>query len=108
VRAVVRLPWVSFCFDAGSLAPESVFLKCGTRPRAYGSFARLFAQPEAVDSQCASTRAVAPPSVVLTVSKITVGLDGPARSASTAVVAAPNKRSCWSSACQVTALGDGI
>jgi N-acyl-D-amino-acid deacylase len=37
----VRLPWVSFGSDAGSIAPEGVFLKSSTHPRAYGNFARL-------------------------------------------------------------------
>jgi N-acyl-D-amino-acid deacylase len=32
---------VSFGSDAGSLAPEGVFLKSSTHPRAYGNFARL-------------------------------------------------------------------
>src|SRR5262249_54120124 len=41
VRKAVALPWVAFCSDAGSLAPEGVFLKTSTHPRAYGSFARL-------------------------------------------------------------------
>ncbi len=41
VRRQVRLPWVSFCSDAGSMAPEGVFLKSSTHPRAYGNFARL-------------------------------------------------------------------
>jgi N-acyl-D-amino-acid deacylase len=41
VKKQIRLPWVSFCSDAGSLAPEGVFLKSSTHPRAYGSFARL-------------------------------------------------------------------
>jgi N-acyl-D-aspartate/D-glutamate deacylase len=44
VRSVVRLPWVSFCSDSGSLAPEGAFLASGTHPRAYGSFARLLAR----------------------------------------------------------------
>jgi N-acyl-D-amino-acid deacylase len=44
VRKAVGLPWVSFCSDAGSLAPEGVFLESGTHPRAYGSFARLLAR----------------------------------------------------------------
>ena len=35
------LPWVSFGSDAASLAPEGVFLKQSTHPRAYGNFARL-------------------------------------------------------------------
>lgn len=41
VRRQIRLPWVSFCSDAGSLAPEGVFVRSSTHPRAYGSFARL-------------------------------------------------------------------
>jgi N-acyl-D-amino-acid deacylase len=41
VRREVRLPWVSFCSDSASLAPEGVFLKSNPHPRAYGSFARL-------------------------------------------------------------------
>ena len=41
VKRQIKLPWVSFCSDAGSLAPEGVFLKVNPHPRAYGSFARL-------------------------------------------------------------------
>jgi N-acyl-D-amino-acid deacylase len=41
VRRQIRLPWVSFGSDAGSLAPEGVFLKSSTHPRAYGNVARL-------------------------------------------------------------------
>jgi len=41
VKKQIKLPWVSFCSDAGSLAPEGVFLKANPHPRAYGSFARL-------------------------------------------------------------------
>jgi N-acyl-D-amino-acid deacylase len=41
VRKQIRLPWVSFGSDAGSMAPEGVFLKSSTHPRAYGNFARL-------------------------------------------------------------------
>lgn len=41
LRKKIRLPWVSFCSDAASLAPEGVFLNSSTHPRAYGSFARL-------------------------------------------------------------------
>jgi N-acyl-D-amino-acid deacylase len=44
VRKNLALPWVSFCSDAASLAPEGVFLKSSTHPRAYGSFARLLGQ----------------------------------------------------------------
>jgi N-acyl-D-amino-acid deacylase len=58
VRKQLRLPWVSFGSDAASMAPEGVFLKSSTHPRAYGSFARwlgryvrdekLAALPEAI------------------------------------------------------------
>jgi N-acyl-D-amino-acid deacylase len=41
VRREVALPWMSFGSDASSQAPEGVFLKSSTHPRAYGNFARL-------------------------------------------------------------------
>ena len=41
VRRQVGLPWMSFGSDAESQAPEGVFLKSSTHPRAYGNFARL-------------------------------------------------------------------
>jgi N-acyl-D-amino-acid deacylase len=41
IRKQIRLPWVSFGSDAGSMAPEGVFIKSSTHPRAYGNFARL-------------------------------------------------------------------
>ena len=41
VKRQIKLPWVSFCSDARSLAPEGVFLKSNPHPRTYGSFARL-------------------------------------------------------------------
>ncbi|MHC4556363.1 MAG: N-acyl-D-amino-acid deacylase family protein [Planctomycetota bacterium] len=41
VKRQIKLPWVSFCSDSSSLAPEGVFLKSNPHPRAYGSFARL-------------------------------------------------------------------
>ncbi len=41
VRRQIRLPWVSFGSDAASMAPEGVFIKTSTHPRAYGNFARL-------------------------------------------------------------------
>jgi len=41
VRREVGLPWMSFDSDASSQAPEGVFLKSSTHPRAYGNFARL-------------------------------------------------------------------
>ena len=44
VRSAAALPWVSFCSDAASLAPEGVFLKRNPHPRAYGAFARVLAR----------------------------------------------------------------
>lgn len=41
VKRKLQLPWVSFCSDSGTIAPEGVFLKSNPHPRAYGSFARL-------------------------------------------------------------------
>ena len=41
VRRQVALPWMSFGSDADGRAPEGVFLKSSTHPRAYGNFARL-------------------------------------------------------------------
>ena len=41
VRREVALPWVSFGSDAEASAPEGVFLKSSTHPRAYGNVARL-------------------------------------------------------------------
>lgn len=41
LRKQIRLPWVSFGSDGGSMTAEGVFLKSSTHPRAYGNFARL-------------------------------------------------------------------
>jgi N-acyl-D-amino-acid deacylase len=40
----IVLPWVSFGSDAESSAPEGVFLRSSTHPRAYGNFARIFSK----------------------------------------------------------------
>ncbi len=44
VRREVALPWVSFGSDEAGEAPEGVFLLSAAHPRAYGNFARVFAQ----------------------------------------------------------------
>src|SRR5688572_7069257 len=41
LRLQIRQPWVSFGSDASAPAPEGVFLKSSTHPRAYGNFANL-------------------------------------------------------------------
>jgi N-acyl-D-amino-acid deacylase len=40
LRKKLRLPWVSFASDAGSIAAEGAFLSSNPHPRAYGNFAR--------------------------------------------------------------------
>ena len=40
LRKKLRLPWVSFASDAGSLSAEGPFLLSNPHPRAYGNFAR--------------------------------------------------------------------
>ncbi|MFZ2349993.1 MAG: D-aminoacylase [Bacteroidales bacterium] len=41
LRKEIAIPWMSFGSDGKSMAPEGVFLKSATHPRAYGNFARL-------------------------------------------------------------------
>ncbi len=41
VERQTTLPWMSFGSDAAALAPEGVFLKSSTHPRAYGNFAKV-------------------------------------------------------------------
>jgi N-acyl-D-amino-acid deacylase len=40
LRKKLRLPWVSFASDAGSIAAEGPFLQSNPHPRTYGNFAR--------------------------------------------------------------------
>ncbi len=41
VKKEIARPWISFCSDEASQAPEGVFLKSNPHPRAYGSFVRV-------------------------------------------------------------------
>ena len=41
IKKEVAWPWMSFCSDESSQAPEGVFLKSNPHPRAYGSFIRV-------------------------------------------------------------------
>jgi N-acyl-D-amino-acid deacylase len=41
VKRMLKLPYVSICSDAGSIAAEGVNKNDGAHPRTYGSFARL-------------------------------------------------------------------
>lgn len=44
IKRQLQLPYVSLGSDAESAAPEGVFLKSSTHPRAYGNFARFLAK----------------------------------------------------------------
>ena len=44
VKREVALPWMSFGSDEQSEAPEGVFLKSSSHPRAYGNFIRVLAE----------------------------------------------------------------
>ena len=41
IKREVAWPWMSFCSDESSQAPEGAFLKSNPHPRAYGSFIRV-------------------------------------------------------------------
>lgn len=41
VKKKIAQPWMAFGSDAGSMAPEGVFLLSNAHPRAYGNFSRL-------------------------------------------------------------------
>jgi N-acyl-D-amino-acid deacylase len=41
IKKEIALPWVSFCSDAESMAPEGAFLRSNPHPRAYGNFVRV-------------------------------------------------------------------
>src|SRR3954470_519458 len=44
IKREVGLPWMSFGSDEASEAPEGVFLKSSSHPRAYGNFVRVLAE----------------------------------------------------------------
>ena len=44
LKREAALPWMSFGSDEASEAPEGVFLKSSSHPRAYGNFARVLAE----------------------------------------------------------------
>ncbi|MBK8021997.1 MAG: D-aminoacylase [Chloroflexi bacterium] len=62
LRRQLALPWVSFCSDELSVAPEGLFLKSNPHPRAYGAFARVlgkYARDEGVLSLTEAIRRLA-------------------------------------------------
>ncbi|MEO8175758.1 MAG: D-aminoacylase [Sphingomicrobium sp.] len=58
VAREVALPWMSFGSDAASMAPEGVFLKSSTHPRAYGNVARLLGKYVRDDQRLSLAEAV--------------------------------------------------
>lgn len=58
VAREVTLPWMSFGSDASALAPEGVFLKSSTHPRAYGNVARLLGKYVREEKRVALAEAV--------------------------------------------------
>ena len=58
VRRETALPWVSFGSDEAAPAPEGVFLKSNSHPRAYGNFARVFAKYVRADHALTAQEAV--------------------------------------------------
>jgi len=41
LKKTLPLPWLSYCTDESSYAPEGIFLRSGAHPRAYGSYPRI-------------------------------------------------------------------
>lgn len=58
IRKQVALPWVSFGSDEAGVAPEGVFLLSAPHPRAYGNFARVFAEYVRKDHELTAEAAV--------------------------------------------------
>ncbi|MFK7956447.1 MAG: amidohydrolase family protein [Lysobacterales bacterium] len=59
VAKQVALPWMSFGSDGGAMAPQGVFLRSSTHPRAYGNFVRVlgkYARDEGVISLTEAVR----------------------------------------------------
>jgi N-acyl-D-amino-acid deacylase len=64
IKKEVAVPWMSFCSDAASEAPEGVFLKTNPHPRAYGSFIRVLGK------FCRDEKLVSLPDAVRKLSKL--------------------------------------
>jgi N-acyl-D-aspartate/D-glutamate deacylase len=58
LKKQVAVPWVSFASDAGSQAPEGVFLKSNPHPRTYGTFARVLGKYSRDESVIPLTEAI--------------------------------------------------
>ena len=64
IKKEIALPWVSFCSDAASEAPEGVFLNSNPHPRAYGSFIRV------IGKYCRDEKALTLPDAIRKLSKL--------------------------------------
>lgn len=73
LRKQIQQPWVSFCSDAGSIAPEPPFTNYHPHPRAYGSFARVLGkfvrEEKALSLQQAIRQLAALPAEVMKIDK---------------------------------------
>src|SRR5579863_4622381 len=58
IRKQIVLPWVSFGADADAEGIDGVFLKSSTHPRAFGNFARVYAEYVRKDGLMSVTEAV--------------------------------------------------
>lgn len=64
IKKELALPWVSFCSDAESAAPEGVFLLSNPHPRAYGNFARV------IGKYCRDEKVITLPEAIRKLSKL--------------------------------------
>jgi N-acyl-D-aspartate/D-glutamate deacylase len=64
IKKEIALPWVSFCSDAESEAPEGVFLKSNPHPRAYGNFVRV------IGKYCRDEKIITLPDAIRKLSKL--------------------------------------
>jgi N-acyl-D-amino-acid deacylase len=64
IKKEIALPWVSFCSDAESSAPEGVFLHANPHPRAYGNFARV------IGKYCRDEKVITLPDAIRKLSKL--------------------------------------
>ncbi len=64
IKKEIALPWVSFCSDAESGAPEGVFLQSNPHPRAYGNFVRV------IGKYCRDEKIISLPEAIRKLSKL--------------------------------------
>ena len=64
IKKEIALPWVSFCSDAESSAPEGIFLHSNPHPRAYGNFVRVLGK------YCRDEKVITLPDAIRKLSKL--------------------------------------